>query len=257
MAHKLTIRLPPRRQVVEGSPITKGLLAEGVDAQFTPSGSRLRSEWEIGPVIGRGGFAVVHAARCLRSGQERAVKVIKKSQQAGKPKEKRRLRDEIRVLASLRHPNVMPMLCAYETNTHLLLVMERAHGGELFDRIVQEGQFTEKGAATVCKGVLCGLSYLHKHGVMHRDIKPENLLLVHPTGWDVKITDFGLVSVRGDTWKQNGTAGDGDGDAGGEEFVGGGEGGDKGDDGDRGVMRDDDDATSSSSSSSSCHFCKW
>ena len=56
---------------------------------------------------------------------------------------------QIRVLASLRHPNIMPMLCAYETTSHLLLVMERARGGELFDRIVERGHFTEADAATV------------------------------------------------------------------------------------------------------------
>lgn len=57
---------------------------------------------------------------------------------------------QIRVLASLRHPHIVPLLAVYETPTHLLLVMERAHGGELFDRIVARGHFTEADAATVC-----------------------------------------------------------------------------------------------------------
>jgi serine/threonine protein kinase len=123
-----------------------------------------------------------------------AVKVIPKAQHCGKPKELRRLRDEIRVLASLRHPNIMPMLCAYETGTHLLLVMERAHGGELFDRVVSHGAFTERDAATVMVGLLSALAHLHGHGVMHRDVKPENLLLLDPDGWQVKQRQrFGAV----------------------------------------------------------------
>ena len=69
-------------------------------------------------------------ATCRRTGSEMAVKIIQKAQHEGKPKELRRLRDEIRALASLRHPNIMSMICAYETSTHLLLVMERAHGGD-------------------------------------------------------------------------------------------------------------------------------
>lgn len=56
---------------------------------------------------------------------------------------------QIRVLASLRHPNIVAMLAVYETPTHLLLVMDRAHGGELFDRIVARGHFTETDAITV------------------------------------------------------------------------------------------------------------
>jgi serine/threonine protein kinase len=52
-------------------------------------------------------------------------------------------------LASLRHPHIVPLLAVYETPTHLLLVMERAHGGELFDRIVARGHFTEADAITV------------------------------------------------------------------------------------------------------------
>ena len=72
--------------------------------------------------------------------------MIPKAQHFRKPKRLRRLRDEMRVLASLRHPNIMPMLAVYETPSDVLLIMERAHGGELFDRIVASGQFTEANA---------------------------------------------------------------------------------------------------------------
>jgi len=145
----------------------------------------------------------VRAATCKRTGRAMAVKVIPKAQHSGKPKELRRLRDEIRVLASLRHPNIMPMLCAYETATHLLLVMERAHGGELFDRIVSRGSFTERDAATVMVGLLSALAHLHGHGVMHRDVKPENLLLLDHDGWQVKLSDFGLVRVMEGAWERS------------------------------------------------------
>ena len=145
-------------------------------ASFTPMASRLHSAYAVGPIIGRGGFSVVRAAKCKRTGRDMAVKIIPKAQHAGKPRALRRLRDELRVLSSLRHPNIMPMLEVYETPSDLLLVMERANGGELFDRIVSRGRFTEQDAQVVMRGVLCALEHLHDHGVMHRDVKPEVII---------------------------------------------------------------------------------
>ena len=89
--------------------------------------------------VSRGGFSEVRACRCRQSGQEIAAKVISKRQHLNKPRRLRRLRDEMRVLAKLRHPHIVPLLAVYETSTDLLLLMERAHGGELFDRIVAKG----------------------------------------------------------------------------------------------------------------------
>jgi calcium/calmodulin-dependent protein kinase I len=51
--------------------------------------------------------------------------------------------------------------------------MARANGGELFDRIVSRGRFTERDAQVVMRGMLRALNHLHEHGVMHRDVKPE------------------------------------------------------------------------------------
>mmetsp|Transcript_12994 Transcript_12994/g.30668 ORF Transcript_12994/g.30668 Transcript_12994/m.30668 type:complete len:461 (-) Transcript_12994:120-1502(-) len=169
-------------------------------ASFTPMASRLHSAYAVGPIIGRGGFSVVRAAKCKRTGRDMAVKIIPKAQHVGKPKELRRLRDEIRVLAQLRHPNIMPLLEVYETPQDLLLVMERAHGGELFDRIVSRGAFTELDAAVVMRGVLAALQHLHANGVMHRDVKPENLLLADPVGWEVRLSDFGLIALDQGKW---------------------------------------------------------
>lgn len=75
------------------------------------------------------------------------------------------------------------------------MVMELATGGELFDRIIARGSFSERDAVKVLGMVLEGVRYLHTLGITHRDLKPENLLYFHP-GPDSKIllTDFGLAS---------------------------------------------------------------
>lgn len=85
----------------------------------------------------------------------------------------------------------------FETAERVYMVMELATGGELFDRIITRGSFTERDATRVLQMVLDGVKYLHTLGITHRDLKPENLLYYHP-GADSKImiTDFGLASTR-------------------------------------------------------------
>jgi serine/threonine protein kinase len=77
-------------------------------------------------------------------------------------------------------------------------VMEYLEGGELFDKIVELGHFTERDAAECIKNVCSALSYLHSHAIVHRDLKPENLLLRSKTSIvDVCICDFGYARVLG------------------------------------------------------------
>ena len=77
------------------------------------------------------------------------------------------------------------------------MVMELATGGELFDRIIARGSFSERDAVKVLQMILQAVHYLHKLGITHRDLKPENLLYYHP-GNDSKLllTDFGLASMQ-------------------------------------------------------------
>ena len=77
------------------------------------------------------------------------------------------------------------------------MVMQLATGGELFDRIIARGSFSERDAVKVLQMILQAVKYLHKVGITHRDLKPENLLYDHP-GHDSKLllTDFGLASSQ-------------------------------------------------------------
>jgi serine/threonine protein kinase len=81
------------------------------------------------------------------------------------------------------------------------LVEELAAGGELFDRIIELGSFTEQDACLLIKQVFEGIAYMHSIGAVHRDLKPENLLMVSadpddPNYKQLKIADFGLSSLR-------------------------------------------------------------
>ena len=91
------------------------------------------------------------------------------------------------------HPNVVKLRGAYEDKQHVHLIMELCSGGELFDRIVARGHYTEKDAAALVRTIVTVVSHCHAMNVIHRDLKPENFLLADPSAdARLKATDFGL-----------------------------------------------------------------
>jgi serine/threonine protein kinase len=88
------------------------------------------------------------------------------------------------------------LLDVFETPTHVILVLELVQGGELFEHLVEHGQYTESDAARHIRDVTSAVMFLHAQGIVHRDLKPENILLTSK-GADarVKIADFGLAKL--------------------------------------------------------------
>lgn len=108
---------------------------------------------------------------------------------------------EIAVMKKLHSPYCISLKEVIEDSKAVHLVEELAVGGELFDRILDCGHFSEMDAAKVTKQVMRGIAHMHSMGACHRDLKPENLLMVtgdknSPSYLDVKIADFGLSSLR-------------------------------------------------------------
>ncbi|MBN3299673.1 KCC1D kinase, partial [Amia calva] len=102
------------------------------------------------------------------------------------------------VLLQIKHENIVALEDIYESPNHLYLVMQLVSGGELFDRIVEKGFYTEKDASTLIRQVLDAVNYLHKMGIVHRDLKPENLLYFNPADESkIMISDFGLSKMEG------------------------------------------------------------
>ncbi|KAI3723694.1 hypothetical protein L2E82_35450 [Cichorium intybus] len=91
------------------------------------------------------------------------------------------------------HPNVVRIKGTYEDALYVHIVMELCAGGELFDRIVQKGQYSEREAAKLIKTIVGVVEACHSLGVMHRDLKPDNFLFstTHEDA-TLKATDFGL-----------------------------------------------------------------
>jgi len=109
-----------------------------------------------------------------------------------------RLQTEIRILKQVDHPNIIKLKELFETPTMLAIVTELVTGGELFDKIVAQGNYSERDAAILVSKMVSAIEYLHIRGIVHRDLKPENLLLRDPDSiTEVKIADFGLSKVVG------------------------------------------------------------
>ncbi|KAL6439754.1 hypothetical protein ACFW04_004061 [Cataglyphis niger] len=170
-------------------------------------------------LLGTGAFSEVRLAESKeKPGQMFAVKIIDKKALKGKEDS---LENEIKVLrrfsesatpqsggGSLRsdssgekrwltHPNIVQLLETFEDKHKVYLVMELVTGGELFDRIVEKGSYTEKDASGLIRQVLEAVDYMHEQGVVHRDLKPENLLY-YSSDEDSKImiSDFGLSKME-------------------------------------------------------------
>merc|ERR1719187_2522447 len=154
----------------------------------------VEDKYELKDVLGTGAFSQVRLAESKEDGKMYAIKIIDKKALKGKEDS---LENEIRVLRRLVHPNIVQLLEVYEDKTKVYLVMELVTGGELFDRIVEKGSYTEKDAADLIKQVLSAVAYMHDEGVVHRDLKPENLLYYSPDeDSKIMISDFGLSKME-------------------------------------------------------------
>jgi len=167
--------------------------AAAAEEEQTPA--TLEEVYEVGEVLGHGHFATVRRATHRESGEAVAVKAIQKTRTDSSA-----IRREIEILRRVgSHKNIVNLLDVFETETEWHLVMELVTGGELFEKLVQHGPYSEKEASVLMKQIGEAISWLHTQGVCHRDLKPENLLLATTDKGDltVKICDFGLSVALG------------------------------------------------------------
>ncbi|XP_062299743.1 calcium/calmodulin-dependent protein kinase type 1D [Scomber scombrus] len=155
----------------------------------------IKKIFHLKEVLGTGAFSEVILAQEKLTGRMFAVKCIPKKALKGKESS---IENEIAVLRKIKHENIVALEDIYESPDHLYLIMQLVSGGELFDRIVEKGFYTEKDASTLIRQVLDAVNYLHKMGIVHRDLKPENLLYFNPQDESkIMISDFGLSKMEG------------------------------------------------------------
>jgi len=164
---------------------------------------RTIGRWYIGDTLGKGGYSWVKKGFDKKTGKCVALKFMAKADETWQQEQSKQVVAEIEGLKKIRHPNVMK-LYAYNLNAKyptkgkekvdtILLVLEYAPGGELFDILYYTSALESIVARTYFRQMIAGLEACHNAGVAHRDIKPQNLLL--DSRFNLKITDFGLSKV--------------------------------------------------------------
>ncbi|KAF3452527.1 hypothetical protein FNV43_RR02960 [Rhamnella rubrinervis] len=158
-----------------------------------PTGQDISAQYDLGRELGRGEFGVTYLCTDVSTSEKFACKSIskKKLRTAVDIEDVRR---EVEIMKHLRqHPNIVTLRDTYEDDNAVHIVMELCEGGELFDRIVSRGHYTERAAAAVMRTIVEVVQNCHKHGVMHRDLKPENFLFANKKETSpLKAIDFGL-----------------------------------------------------------------
>ncbi|KAH7427567.1 hypothetical protein KP509_10G049500 [Ceratopteris richardii] len=153
----------------------------------------VRAFYTMGRELGRGQFGVTYMCTDKATAERLACKSISKRKLTNND-DIEDVRREVQIMHHLTgQPNIVELKGAYEDKHSVHLVMELCEGGELFDRIISKGKYTERGAAALFRTVVGVIQTCHSLGVMHRDLKPENFLFLSKAeNSPLKTTDFGL-----------------------------------------------------------------
>jgi calcium-dependent protein kinase len=167
-----------------------GLKADSVLQRKTVS---LKEFYTLGPKLGQGQFGTTFLCVEKSTGKEYACKSIMKRKLLTE-EDVEDVRREIQIMHHLAgSSNVISIKEASEDAVAVHVVMELCAGGELFDRIVERGHYTERKAAKLARTIVGVIQSCHSLGVMHRDLKPENFLFVNQQEESpLKAIDFGL-----------------------------------------------------------------
>ncbi|KAJ8258824.1 hypothetical protein COCON_G00178360 [Conger conger] len=159
----------------------------------------LKHRYEFLETLGKGTYGKVKKA-VERSGRMVAIKSIRKE----KIKDEQDLvhiRREIEIMSSLNHPHIINIYEVFENKHKIVIVMEYASRGDLYDYICEQQKLSEHEARHFFRQIVSAVHYCHRNGIVHRDLKLENILL--DGQGNVKIADFGLSNLyRGDEFLQ-------------------------------------------------------
>jgi hypothetical protein len=152
-------------------------------------------DYQVIGILGAGGMGKVYKVRNVISDRVEAMKVLLPDL-ANAPDLADRFLREIKVQASLEHPNIAALHTALRVENQLLMLMELVEGQTLEQKLKEEGRLPVASAVSYISQILAALEYAHAHGVVHRDIKPANMMLT-PAGV-VKLMDFGIAKGASD-----------------------------------------------------------
>jgi serine/threonine protein kinase/Flp pilus assembly protein TadD len=152
--------------------------------------SALLSRYNLDRELGRGGMATVYLATDLRHDRRVALKVLHPELSSALGPD--RFLREIKLVARLNHPHIVPLFDSGEAGGHLYYVMPVVEGETLRDRLLREGQIPVDESLQIVRGIASALDYAHRQNIVHRDIKPENVML---QDGEALVMDFGIAKA--------------------------------------------------------------
>ena len=150
----------------------------------------LMDRYDLVREIGRGGMASVYLAADRKHDRRVAIKVLRP--ELATPFGADRFLREVRLVARLQHPHILPLYDSGEAGGHLYFVMPYVEGESLRDRLGAHTALPLEETARIVRQVADALDYAHGRGVVHRDLKPENVLLLHG---QAVLADFGIAHL--------------------------------------------------------------
>ena len=157
-------------------------------AIIDPLRDALADRYTIERELGRGAMATVYLARDLRHGRDVAIKVMDRDVTGSVSVD--RFLQEIRLMATLQHPHILPLFDSGDAVGRPYYVMPRVEGETLRAKLNRSGRLHVDEAIRIAREVASALDFAHRAGVVHRDIKPENILL---SDGHALVADFGIA----------------------------------------------------------------
>ncbi|KAL7552589.1 hypothetical protein ACHAWF_015831 [Thalassiosira exigua] len=171
-----------------------GSCEEDGDAEIEETGAPPSFEtlYKLDSKLQEGVCATVWEGHRRDTNKVYAIKVIERENLS--QSEDAAVLNEVSILRSLRHKNIVPLLDFFEVPDCFYLVMKKCSGGDVLDRVAEIEHYSEKDACQFTKGLLEAVQFMHGRGIAHRDLKPQNLLLDSEDDYTkVKVCDFGYA----------------------------------------------------------------
>jgi tRNA A-37 threonylcarbamoyl transferase component Bud32 len=179
----------------ENEPSSQEKIVTAIEESFKTNGTPPKTNvdfYRAGKVLGKGAFGKVSLALHKLSKKLVALKLLNKEFLKNETS-KAKVMQEVDILIRFRHPNVVKLFETFESNKHIIVVMELCAGGDLLNYVRKRRRLKETYAKYIFKQIIEGIAHVHAKGVLHRDIKLDNILL--DGKGTIKIGDFGVSRI--------------------------------------------------------------